>query len=433
MRSSTGRPCHRAMLGVERRALSCFCVQADEKFSFARDLSCRVLGGALAAAILVGHGYASMESAPKGEDDFKQLTNMVKTGFFSARQKILGKRAMKDKDGQVPRWLKVLCYPPLQDGKTYHISITLPGESALVALVALTGKPSGLNDFHSSDNQSGPQFSMVARDGLSSFTLTRTLHDPSLLSLHYFSESLPTDQQVATLAKAYESAWLEKHTEMARRSSQMSSHVDQGVGTHHGDSSPALQTLTEMGCTVYNKNSEDRKLDWNSLAGYEHVKREVEDTVLLSLKHPEEYNKIAERTREHFESNRPKAVLFDGPPGTGKTTTARIIASQVDVPLIYVPIESLVSKWYGDAEKSLAKVFDACEELGGSIVFIDEVDALATSRNQSGMHEATRRMLSVLLRRLDGFRQDGKGTLTVCATNRKSDLDAALLSRFDLM
>ena len=74
-----------------------------------------------------------------------------------------------------------------------------------------------------------------------------------------------------------------------------------------------------------------------------------------------------------------------------------------------------------------------CDGFDGSIIFIDEVDALATSRNQSGMHEATRRMLSVLLRRLDGFRQDGKGTLTVCATNRKSDLDAALLSRFDLM
>ena len=254
-----------------------------------------------------------------------------------------------------------------------------------------------------------------------------------MLTLHYFSENLPTKEEIATIAKAYEVAWLRRNNRSGGRTSLLQPQGSIGVGASNDAIASPLDTLTDMGCTVYNKMAEERKLDWNSLAGYEHVKREVEDTVLLSLKHPEEYNKIAEQTREHFESNRPKAILFDGPPGTGKTTTARIIASQVHVPLIYVPIESLVSKWYGDAEKSLAKVFDACEELGGSIVFIDEVDALATSRDQSGMHEATRRMLSVLLRRLDGFRQDGKGTLTVCATNRKSDLDAALLSRFDLM
>ena len=56
-----------------------------------------------------------------------------------------------------------------------------------------------------------------------------------------------------------------------------------------------------------------------------------------------------------------------------------------------------MSKWYGEAEKNLAKIFECCEKLGGCIVFLDEIDSLATSRN-SEMHEATRRLLGVLLR-----------------------------------
>ena len=110
------------------------------------------------------------------------------------------------------------------------------------------------------------------------------------------------------------------------------------------------QQLESLGVSVYEKTSKTTRNDWSDLAGYEHVKREVDDTVLLALKHPEEYTNIAKKTRKKYESNHPKAILFDGPPGTGKTTTARIIASETDVPLIYVPIESVMSKWYGEGE-----------------------------------------------------------------------------------
>lgn len=73
---------------------------------------------------------------------------------------------------------------------------------------------------------------------------------------------------------------------------------------------------------------EDRvqTMDWNYLAGYERQKRDIEDTVLLALNYPEIYDRITEATRVKNEPNRPKAVLFEGPPGTGKTTSAKIIA-----------------------------------------------------------------------------------------------------------
>ncbi|KAG6609393.1 aaa-type atpase family protein [Phytophthora cinnamomi] len=165
----------------------------------------------------------------------------------------------------------------------------------------------------------------------------------------------------------------------------------------------AIQQLQGLGIDVFEPTQNENSLTWDSLAGYEKVKLEIEDTVVLALQNPELYERIAQKTRCRYESNRPRAVLFEGPPGTGKTLSARIIAQQAGIPMIHIPIESVVSKWYGDSEKKMSAIFDACEKLDGAIIFIDEIDALAGDR--SGV---------------------------VCATNRKQDLDAALISRFDL-
>lgn len=188
-----------------------------------------------------------------------------------------------------------------------------------------------------------------------------------------------------------------------------------------------LEALTELGAKVYLPESQP-DLEWSYLAGYEEAKQEIEDTIMLALEHPEIYDKITETTRYKPESNRPRAVLFEGPPGTGKTTSAKIIAQQVKIPMIYVPLEAVISKWYGEAEKNLGQIFDCCKEIGKCIIFIDEIDSLAQSRERE-MHEATRRMLSVFLRYLDGF-DTSESVLVICATNRRTDLDPALQSRF---
>lgn len=172
------------------------------------------------------------------------------------------------------------------------------------------------------------------------------------------------------------------------------------------------------------------KLTWDYLAGYATVKREIEDTVLLALTHGHVYDQITSQTRMKNESNRPKCILFEGPPGCGKTTSAKIISQQVNIPLVYMPLEAIMSKYYGESESRLAEIFEAAQAMGSVILFIDEVDSLATSR-EAGLHEATRRILSTLLRKIDSFESDGE-VLVVCATNRKKDLDPALISRIDL-
>ena len=296
----------------------------------------------------------------------------------------------------------------------------------------------------------------VIIDTDTSFIIFKDKHSDTI-RLQIYTEQIPNEQQINLILNAYNAAWgpdtfsnngwgtiFQQQQQSwgkilspsSRRKSMKDMFNINNDNNNNTNIDGVKEQLKSMGVTVYSHDDDDdpnnNNNNWSALAGYEHVKREVDDTVLLALKHPEEYLKIAKKTRKKFESNQPKAILFDGPPGTGKTTTARIIASETDVPLVYVPIESLMSKWYGEGEKTLAKIFDLCDTMGDAILFIDEVDALATSRSDKGMHEATRRLLSVLLRRIDGFQKAGRNTLTICATNRKEDLDSALISRFDL-
>ncbi|WOK96380.1 katanin p60 ATPase-containing subunit A1-like isoform X1 [Canna indica] len=203
------------------------------------------------------------------------------------------------------------------------------------------------------------------------------------------------------------------------------------------NSKEKLSALSAMGVRVYGFDEtsgipKDDTISWENIAGYLEQKLEIEDTILLALQSPEVYDDIARGTRCKFESNRPRAVLFEGPPGTGKTSSARVIAKQAGVPLLYVPLEVIMSKYYGESERLLGNVFSLANELPtGAIIFLDEVDSFATSRD-SEIHEATRRILSVILRQIDGFEQENK-VVVIAATNRKQDLDPALISRFDSM
>ncbi|KAK3036973.1 hypothetical protein RJ639_030938 [Escallonia herrerae] len=200
----------------------------------------------------------------------------------------------------------------------------------------------------------------------------------------------------------------------------------------------SVASLEAMGIKVYGLNAPKtefykEEMSWDNIAGYGQQKREIEDTILLALRSPEVYDDIAHGTRCKFETSRPRAVLFDGPPGTGKTSCARVISNQAGIPLLYVPLEVLMSKYYGESEGLLGKVFSLANQISsdGAIVFLDEVDSLASARD-SDTHEATRRILSVLLQQIDGFEQDKK-VVVIAATNRKQDLDPAFLSRFDSM
>ncbi|OII74659.1 CDC48 like AAA ATPase [Cryptosporidium ubiquitum] len=198
-----------------------------------------------------------------------------------------------------------------------------------------------------------------------------------------------------------------------------------------------ISLLEDLGVQVFFNRGNDYNLgknSWDCLGGYEEVKRQIEEHILLNFKYPDVIDKIVNGTRIQKDSvNRPKLILFEGPPGTGKTTSARIISNTIEVPLIYVSLENIVSKWYGESENRLAQIFDTAKKFEkGCIIFIDEIDTLASSRDKTfSMHEGSKKILSVLLRKLDGFDTLNSKTLLICATNRKRDIDEAFLNRID--
>uniref|UniRef100_A0A7S3PKW1 AAA+ ATPase domain-containing protein n=2 Tax=Aplanochytrium stocchinoi TaxID=215587 RepID=A0A7S3PKW1_9STRA len=256
--------------------------------------------------------------------------------------------------------------------------------------------------------------------------------------LMFFKDGAVTSNEVDSIVRAYEtsvgmSITSRSHAGVARGPFLPTDQLPHA--NRDTDTGSSHEKLMQLGARVYLPNStkNDEGMNWNCLAGYENVKRDVEDTILLAVKHPEMYTQIAKATRDRFEMNKPRAVLFEGPPGCGKTTCARIISSIADMPMVYIPVEAIMSKYYGESENRLSEIFKLCEDLGPCIIFLDEIDSLATTRSTSNMHEATRRILSVLLRTLDGFEDKGeKRSVLVAATNRKKDLDPALISRFSL-
>ncbi|KAG9147407.1 hypothetical protein Leryth_019672 [Lithospermum erythrorhizon] len=255
----------------------------------------------------------------------------------------------------------------------------------------------------------------------------RPLINSDKAELEFMKQGSLTEDELEALASVLQLAGEQKGSESrSRRSAPQVSSAEK-----------TISSLEAMGVKIYGVDepvfeSSKSEISWDNIAGYNQQKREIEDTILLALQSPEIYDDIARGTRCKFETNRPRAVLFEGPPGTGKTSSARVIANQAGVPLVYVPLEVIMSKYYGESERMLGKVFSLVNELpNGAIVFLDEVDSLAVARDGE-THEATRRLLSVLLRQIDGFEQERK-VVVVAATNRKQDLDPALISRFDAM
>jgi transitional endoplasmic reticulum ATPase len=129
-----------------------------------------------------------------------------------------------------------------------------------------------------------------------------------------------------------------------------------------------------------------------------------------------------------------KGILFSGPPGTGKTHLARIIAHESKADFFLVSGPSIVSKWVGDTEDTLRKIFDAAatSRSGRAIIFFDEIDSIA-ERRTGETHEASKRLVAQLLTLMDGFTDKGGSVVVIAATNRVETLDPALTrpGRFD--
>ncbi len=166
------------------------------------------------------------------------------------------------------------------------------------------------------------------------------------------------------------------------------------------------------------------KISWDDVGGLEDVKREIIEAVEWPLKFPDRFKK--------FGIKPPKGILLFGPPGTGKTLIAKAVANETEANFISVKGGELLSKWLGESEKAVRKIFRKARQVAPCIIFFDEIDAIAQMRGIDEGTRAVERVLNQLLIEMDGL-EELHGVVVIGATNRPDILDPALLrpGRFD--
>ncbi|HEC89710.1 MAG TPA: AAA family ATPase, partial [Thermoplasmatales archaeon] len=168
---------------------------------------------------------------------------------------------------------------------------------------------------------------------------------------------------------------------------------------------------------------EGPRVSYEDIGGLKEELEKVKEMIQLPIKHPKIFNRLG--------IDPPKGVLLHGPPGTGKTLIAKAVANESGASFYTINGPEIMSKFYGQSEENLRKIFDEAEKNAPSIIFIDEIDAIAPKRSE--VHgEVERRVVSQLLTLMDGLKGRGK-VIVIGATNIPDAIDPALRrpGRFD--
>ena len=166
-------------------------------------------------------------------------------------------------------------------------------------------------------------------------------------------------------------------------------------------------------------------IKWDDIGGLEDVKQELKEAVEWPLKHPDTFQRLGIRP--------PKGTLLFGIPGTGKTLLAKAVASESEANFISVKGPELLSKWVGESEKGVREVFRKAKQAAPTVIFFDEIDAIAGSRSGNDTDSGvTKRVVNQLLTEMDGL-EELEDVAIIAATNRPDILDAGLMrpGRFD--
>lgn len=166
-------------------------------------------------------------------------------------------------------------------------------------------------------------------------------------------------------------------------------------------------------------------VSWDDIGGLDEVKQSLREGIELPLKEPEAFQRVGIRPAKGF--------LMFGPPGTGKTLLAKAVAREAEANFIATKSSDLLSKWYGESERQVSRLFARARQVAPTLIFLDEIDSLAPQRGGGlGEPAVTERVVNTLLAEMDGL-EELQGVVVIGATNRPNLVDPALLrpGRFD--
>ena len=164
---------------------------------------------------------------------------------------------------------------------------------------------------------------------------------------------------------------------------------------------------------------------WDDVGGLDEARETLREGIELPMKHPEAFHRLGIRPAKGF--------LLYGPPGTGKTLLAKAVAKEAEANFISIKSSDLLSKWFGESEQQIARLFARARQVAPCLIFIDEIDSLVPARGSSaGEPQATARVVNTILAEMDGL-EELQSVIVIGATNRPALVDPALLrpGRFD--
>jgi transitional endoplasmic reticulum ATPase len=177
--------------------------------------------------------------------------------------------------------------------------------------------------------------------------------------------------------------------------------------------------------TILTEPSEDRKLrvTYEEVGGLGHEVKAMREIVELPLKHPELFSRLGVEPHS--------GILLYGPPGCGKTLIAKVLASESEANMFLINGPEIMNKYYGETEAKLREMFKEAKDNSPSIIFIDEIDAIAPKREEA-YGDVEKRVVAQLLALMDGLTDRGN-VMVLGATNRPDSIDPALRrpGRFD--
>ena len=198
----------------------------------------------------------------------------------------------------------------------------------------------------------------------------------------------------------------------------------------------SVTATTPDGTVILNKSTylnllkpieakQPHKVTYEDIGGLGSQIRKVREMIELPLRFPQVFERLGIQP--------PRGVLLYGPPGTGKTVIARAVANETDAWFTHISGPEIIGKFYGESEERLRKIFEEAQDRAPSIIFIDEIDAIAPKReDMGGEKQVERRVVAQLLALMDGLKSRGQ-LIVIGATNIPNALDPALRrpGRFD--
>lgn len=236
---------------------------------------------------------------------------------------------------------------------------------------------------------------------------------------HYIARQLSiADENAAASAESDEPATQGGGSTDASRDQSAADAADSTADDDSSESDSRKDVEREQS-SISTYVSEPPSIDFDDVAGFEDLKTELHERVIDPLQHPDKYEKYGLSVENGF--------LLYGPPGTGKTYLSKALAGELEINYIGLKGSDIISKWLGEGTQNVATLFDEAREHEPCLIFIDEIDALTPKRSSSNQHQDQTQMVNQFLEEISEINESDADIVIVAATNRRDQIDPAML------